>query len=454
MNFTPLPEQQLFTDHANRCGSAALFFVGMGIGKTAASLYTICEWLRDCRISAALIVAPLTVANVTWPDEVQCWDQFRWLKTADLRTDAGWKTYDRRGAHIYFINWEQLPNLAKRLKGKELHHDLVVYDELTKAKNPNSKRVRKYRALPRPPYSWGLTGTPMVSGKHLDLFGQVRLVDGGERLGENYMRYREHYFTKADYMGYKWELKEGAGNSIEERIADITLTMRSEDWLDIPQPVVNDIEVPISKEAQDQYREFEKHLILNLPAGPLTAANAAVLVTKLLQFTSGAVYNSNREVIPVHDEKLHALAKLYKDHRPLLVGTAFVHEQERIRRSFPDAEFFSDHQGKEAQQKLVERWNAGKVKMLVAHPASAGHGLNLQHGGCNIVWATLTYNNEHYMQFIKRLGRRGQLNQVTVHRLLVPDSADYIVAAALEDKHVSEQRLLSALTLLEKKYRK
>jgi hypothetical protein len=453
-SFTPDKAQLLVHKHL-LLHRLSLLFVGMGIGKTAACLYALRTLFHECQLSSVLVVAPNRVANITWPEEVRDWKEFRWMRVANLRTPEGKKAFlGHNQADIFLINYESLHVLTKLVKqrGGTIPYDLVIFDELTKAKNPNSKRINRFRRLvPQTEYRWGLTGTPMPNSE-LDLFAQVRLIDDGKRLGSVYMQYKERFFEKEDWHGYKWRIKEGASNTIEGRISDITLTLRSADWVDIPEPVVVDVPVAFDADLTKAYLTFEKELVMELRNGGLiTATNAAALVSKLLQFTSGASYDAERKVHRIHNLKLKALKQLQKDHKgkPLLVAVNFQHEQARIRRHFPEAEFFADATTESQQRELKRRWNAGEIQMLVAHPKSVGHGLNLQYGGHIIVWFTLTYSREDYEQMICRLARRGQKEIVLIYRLIVPKSIDEVVAGVVESKAANEAKLLNALTMLE-----
>lgn len=457
MLFTPAEPQQLLIDHLLTPGPSKLGFVGVGIGKTAASLYALNELLRRGESIGALVLAPMRVANLTWPMEVEHWNQFRWMKVANLRTQAGKRAFLLGTAQIYVCNFEGIPNLLRLVKtrldqGKGLPYDTLICDELTKVKGPTSKRPQAYRAFVKHHMhkrKWGLTGTPAPNSL-LDLFAQVRFIDDGERLGRSFTLFKEAYFKQAGYGGYKWTELPGSKEKIEERISDITLTLRSKDWLDIPETVVEDIDVHLSKELQADYKHFEKELITEIQGAQITAANAAALVSKLLQYTSGAIYDTEKKWHKVHDLKIDALRKITKQTKgPVLVACGFRHEQERLRHAFPQARFFEDAKGAQQQMTLLNDWNAGKVPILVAHPKSVGHGLNLQKGGNVIVWFTLTYSREDYEQMIARLARRGQDDITYVYRLMCPGTVDEAVATAIEEKRVTEDRLLTALQLLE-----
>lgn len=452
MKFTPDKAQQLMKKHLDTHGDA-LLFVGMGVGKTAGSLHALSELILDGGSIGALVVAPRLVSVLTWPEEVKAFDEFKWMKVASLRTESGKAAFLDGKAHIYTINYESLhvvANLVKARRGS-LPYDTIIWDELTCAKNPSSKRINRYRAsVPRPQRSWGLTGTPMPNSE-MDLFAQVRLVDGGKRLGTHVTAFRDRWFQKEDWQGYKYSARPGAKGQIESAIADITLTLRTEDWVDIPDPHYDDVVVPLGDDLGSQYDKLKKDLFLELKnGGEITAVNAAALVTKLLQFTSGVSYDEERVTHEIHDLKMRALRKLVKEvNSPILVMVQFQHEQTRLRKAFPEARFFADATSHSSQTALKEAWNAGKVPILVGHPKSIGHGLNLQHGGHHIVWISLTFSREQYEQANCRLIRRGQKKNVVVHRLMCPDTVDDIVASALELKASNETRVLATLKALE-----
>jgi len=461
MKFTPAEPQVMIRHHLMN-NKDALLFVGMGIGKSAACLDTLSELFITGDAFAALIVAPLRVANLTWPMEVRDWDEFNWMRVANLRTEQGQRAFLNRRAHIYTINYEglnTLVSLIERRGRKPLPYDVVIFDELTRAKNPGSKRINHYRRkVPRVERQWGLTGTPMPNSWQ-DLFAQVRLVDGGERFGNNFLEFKRTYFfapeqnTFAPERGSRepWRPKANTLATLEEKIADITVTLKSSDWLNIPDTHFEDVDITFCPELKKQYHKLESELVIQLNKEKvLNVASAAALVTKLLQFTSGHIYDEERGVHHVHHLKFDALKKIAKDEdQPLFVASIFKHEQDRIRHLFPQAKFFADAKTAKAQEQMLNEWNTGKIPMLVAHPASVGHGLNFQHGGSIIVWMTLTYSREYYEQMIARLARRGQKSVTKVYRLIAPGTVDDAVAEALANKAENEQRLISALQMLE-----
>lgn len=453
MQFTPDKPQQIFIEHMRQHPNV-LGFIGMGIGKTAAVLQRLTELFLAGEAVAALVIAPLRVAALTWPAECQDWEQFRWLRLANLRTEAGQRAFLNGKAHLYLINWDAinlLVNLVERRKGK-LPYDVVIYDELTKARAPGGKRVRALRTkVPRVERSIGLTGTPAPNSDR-DLFGQVRLVDGGERLGKVYETFLKENFYSESYSGYpKWEPKAGASARIHARIADITCTLKTSDWLSLPDTIIEDIEVNFTPELQKRYRTLEKELVIELRKDKvMNITSSAALITKLLQFTSGHMYDDERDVHPIHNLKFDALKKLVDaSEQPVLCACIFRHEQDRIRRQFPQARFFADAKNETQQRQLLADWNAKRVPLLVAHPASCGHGLNMQHGSSVMVWLSLTYSRELYEQMIARLARRGQENIIRVYRIVVPGTVDDAVSSALETKAENEGRLIAALQMLE-----
>ncbi len=296
-----------------------------------------------------------------------------------------------------------------------------------------------------------MTGTFMPNS-WLDIFAQVRLVDNGERLGTNFTAFKKEHFFGNEYSPFApWKPKQGTTALLEQKISDITVTLKSSDWLDIPDTVMEDIEISFPKDIQDRYHTLEKELVIELRKDKvLNVANAATLVTKLLQFTSGVMYDDEKATHPIHNLKFDALHKLVeKEKSPLFVAYMFKHEETRLRAQFPQARFFNDAKTPETQTKLLQDWNAGKIRMLCSHPASVGHGLNLQHGGSTLVWISLTYSREYFEQMICRFARRGQENIVKVYRIMVPGTVDDAVAEALALKAQNEARLISALQMLE-----
>lgn len=407
----------------------AAIFAGMGLGKSAATLLALNRLFADGAIRAALIVAPLRVARLTWPNEMAKWDQFHWMKLELLR---GQKPSGK--AHVYITNYEQLQNL------KDLDFcDVVVFDELTKAKNPKSKRIAHLVKLLKHHRRIGLTGTPRPNSL-LELFAQIRLLDDGRSLGRSFDQFKRAYFYPTDYMEYNWVPRDGSEQTIYRKIAPLTLTLRSEDHLKIPDTVQEDVEVALPDEARSAYEELEKDLLLRYKEGDVVAVNAAVLVNKLLQITGGTAYTDTREVVEVHDAKIAALAKILKATKEnVIVACNFIHERNRICREL-DATDASTYKGD-----IETDWNAGKIRVLVADPRSLGHGLNLQKGGRTIVWYSPTWSRELYDQFNARVARKGQTEPPLVYRLISPDTIDDAVVEALRTRGEDQAAMLSVL---------
>jgi SNF2 family DNA or RNA helicase len=449
MRYEPSEPQRLAGEHLLRHDRAALF-MGCGLGKTAVVLHSLLHLIDDGACKGALIVAPLRVCNLTWPAELHKWDGVRDLRMVNLRTRAGQDAFERGAANLYLVNYDQLQQLAQRLKGRRsVPFDTVVWDELSRAKNHKSKRVNAMRVYLRRwcVRHWGMTGTPAPNGL-LDLFAQVRLLDDGERLGREFTLFRDTYFRAEDWGGYNWQPLPTARRDIYARLADFALTLRSSDWLGIPDTVQEDVELTLPAPAVAQYRELEKELVLLLEdGGEVVAQSAAVLVNKLLQLTGGACYDAEKHWHRVHDGKLDALDKLLHriGKRPVLLAYQFRHELARLRARFPQLVSFSDARTDAEQVSLVNRWNAGKIPLLAAHPRSMAHGLNMQDGGETVVWYSLPWSREDYDQMNARLARRGQDEVTTIYRLVTTNTMDEVVAEALRSKDDEQTALLEAL---------
>lgn len=452
MKYSPSIPQDLAHGHM-QSNSDSFLLMGCGLGKTAACITFVDGLLSKGDSKGALIVAPLRVQKLTWPAEILKWDHTSWMKVADLRTEEGQKHFRRGSAQIYTINWESLPLVAKLLASKssgKVPYDTVIFDESTKAKSNDSIRSNTYRTYcPRVDRQIAMTGTPAPNSL-MDLWGQMMMVDNGARLGPSFNAFRDRFFEPTDWKKYKWVPQENAEERIYKRISDVTLTLSSSDWLDLPDVVFNDLDVPLTKTLTSQYLEFKRVLVTKVRERTIDAPNAAALITKLLQFTSGALYDGEKVAQELHSLKMDALEKCVKSiGAPVLVMYGYQHEVERIRQRFPHAEFIADAKTDSQLFSVLDRWNRGKIKMLVGHPRSMAHGLNMQDGGSHIVWLTLTYSQEDYNQAISRLFRRGQKAVVNVHRLMCPGTVDWAVAEALVAKENTQGRLLEALKILE-----
>jgi SNF2 family DNA or RNA helicase len=395
-------------------------FASMGLSKTAATLAAMQDLMADGACRRALVVAPLRVARLTWPNEIRKWDQFQGLERS-----------------IQFINYESLHKV-----GDVSRFDLVVFDELTKAKNPSSKRINALRPLLLPSIRrWGLTGTPRPNSL-LELFAQVRLLDDGKRLGRSYSMFQQAWFT-SDYMGYNWTPREGAEEAIYEKIRDLTITLRAKDYSDVADTVVEDIEVALPDSAWGIYGELERELLAYVERREVVAVNAAVLVNKLLQVCGGAIYDAERSVLPIHDAKTKALQaclkKLGKERA--IIFCNFIHERERICAAVPGAVDASKFDGD-----IEDAWNSGRIRWLVADPRSMGHGLNLQVGGRNVVWFSPTHSRELYDQANARVARSGQSGVPQVFRLICTGTIDDAVVETLRERGDAQSEMLSILS--------
>jgi SNF2 family DNA or RNA helicase len=431
MIYTPQVQQTLMTEFLLTHDRAALF-CGMGLGKSAAVLAALREEFVDGGCKGALIVAPLRVAILSWPNELQKWDEFRCLKYEVLRGQQ-----PSGKSMIYLTNYEQLPKLT------DLSFcDTIIYDEITRAKNPASERINEHRKHIKGHRRWGLTGTPRPNNL-LELFAQVRLLDDGQRLGRSFHQFRNTWCHATDYMEYNWAPNPGAEEAIYKRIRDLALTLRTSDYSDQPDLVVEDIEVKLPDAARGLYHTLEKELLISLgPKGDVVALNAAVLVNKLLQVTGGTVYNETRGAVEVHDAKIRALQRLLAGMpgENVIVFTNFIHERERVCKAIGGtnaADFVGD---------IETAWNSGKIKYLVADPRSLGHGLNLQAGGKTIVWFSPNWSRESYDQANARVWRKGQKDVSTVYRLLCPQTMDDVVVETLRTKEEGQSAMLALLT--------
>jgi superfamily II DNA or RNA helicase len=407
--------------------------VGLGLGKTASTLSALNELFADGAINSALVVAPLRVARMTWPNEVAKWDDFAWMKTEHIR---GTKPSGK--SHLYFINYERLDEL-KTLKP----FDVLIFDEVTRAKNHASKRIARLMPKIEPGHiRWGLTGTPRPNSL-MELFGQLRLIDSGERLGRSFARFRSRWFYPVDYMEYDWQPRPGAPDEIYRTIADITFTLRTSDHLKLPDIYMEDLHTPIRDAALATYKRLEKDMLAMINNREITAVNAAVLVNKLLQVCGGAVYNAEGGYEVVHDRKIAMLKKVVQDFRdePVLVAANYVHEVERIVKEIPGAVAAST-----LGDDLETRWNNREIPVLVAHPASLGHGLNLQGGGRVVVWYSLTWSRELYDQFNGRVIRKGQTKAPEIYRIVVPGTIDDVVIETLKQRG-DEQSIMTQIML-------
>lgn len=451
MKFVPYPYQEAAIRWLLDRPASGLF-LGMGMGKTVVTLTAINELLFD-RLEAArvLVIAPLRVARDTWAREAAKWDHLQRLRVSVVLGDARERLAAlERPAEVYVINRENVPWLCETLF--DWPFDMVVIDELSSFKSVQAKRfkaLRKVRGRIR--RIVGLTGTPAPNGL-IDLWPQIYLLDQGERLGKTVGVYRTRYFTPDRANGhivYSYRLLPGADEAIQARIADICMSLRKEDYLNLPGQLYETVEITPPPALLKQYRHFEHDRIMEAMDGDgeIVALNAAALTGKLLQFANGAIYDDNSNPHLIHNLKLDALEDLIEaaNGEPVLVFYAFKHDRDRIMRRVPCREL--------ATSEDIDAWNRKEIPVALAHPASVGHGLNLQEGGHIIIWFGLTWSLELYQQANERLNRPGQTHVCRIYHLVLKGTHDERVLAALERKDTSQRALIDALrgTLEERK---
>lgn len=435
-------------------------FLDMGLGKTVTTLTAIKDLLDNCIISNCLVIAPKKVTQVTWSDEIKAWAHLKDLTISviDGTVKQRREAYEKK-ADIYAISRDNIVWLVMEYGGIKLPYDMVVIDELSSFKNYASKRFKALRKVRKfIPRVVGLTGTPSPNGL-IDLFAQMYLIDQGERLGKSITAYRDRFFRPDKRNGdivYSYALKspqEETEKQISDLISDITISMTAEDYLKMPDrmPIYDYVELP--PKAMEAYTTFEREQIIELINSdtPLTAASAAALGNKLQQMAGGRVYDEDKKVIDVHDEKIEKLKEIVEasNGEPVLVAYAFKHEQVRIMEALKE---FKPRKLETAQD--IADWNEGKAPLMVAHPASVGHGINIQKGGHILVWFGLTWSLELYQQFNARLYRQGQMKPVMVHHIVAKNTIDEKIIKALEGKKQTQDGLMQSIKELMEFYSK
>lgn len=424
--------------------SCALW-VDMGLGKTVTVLTAVSDLLASCEAQRILIIAPLRVALTTWPQEISLWEHTRHLTHCVIKGSPKkrMELLKNDTSDIHIINRELVPWLVENAqkRGKGWPYDVIVIDEASSFKSSKTKRFKALRkTLPAVERLVELTGTPASNGL-LDVWPQVFLLDRGERLGRTFTGFRDKYFL-GDYHGYNWTIRKGADEKIYNKLSDICLTLTAEDYIKLPKRIDTTISIDMPQSARNNYVELEKEFLLEVGDDTVEVLHAAALSNKLLQFANGAIYiDDEKNWTEVHDAKLDAMSEIVAETagQPLLVAYNYKTDLARLLKRFPQAVAL----GKDPAQ--IESWNRGEIPMLLAHPASAGHGLNLQKGGNTIVWFGLNWSLELYQQFNARLHRQGQQKPVVIHHLVVENTVDETVVAALASKDVTQRALLHAL---------
>lgn len=453
------PYQERAIEHIVDNEYCALF-LDCGLGKTVTTLTAIKELLDNCIISNALVIAPKKVTQVTWSDEIKNWKHLQGLTISVIDGTAKQRREAMAAkADIYAVSRDNIVWLVLECGGVKLPYDMVVIDELSSFKNHASKRFRAMRKVRKfIPRVVGLTGTPAPNGL-IDLFAQMYLIDEGQRLGKTVTAYRDRFFRPGKHNGdivYTYELKAPQNETeqqISDLISDITISMTAEDYLKMPDKIMLYDYVDLDPKVLAMYRDFEKEQILELINSdePISAASAAALSNKLQQFANGAIYDAEQNIKDLHDEKLDKLEELVEaaNGEPVLIAYSYKHDLERIMQKLK-----AYKPVKLEKPEHIADWNAGKIPVLVTHPASAGHGLNLQKGGHNIVWFGNTWSLELYQQFNARLYRQGQGKPVTIHHIVTRGTIDEKIIKSLDGKRETQDGLMESIKELMEFYSK
>lgn len=444
------PYQERALEHIMNNEYCALF-LDCGLGKTVTTLTAIKELLDNCIISNALVIAPKKVTQVTWSDEIKNWKHLQGLTISVIDGTAKQRREAMAAkADIYAVSRDNIVWLVLECGGVKLPYDMVVIDELSSFKNHASKRFRAMRKVRKfIPRVVGLTGTPAPNGL-IDLFAQMYLIDEGQRLGKTVTAYRDRFFRPGKRNGdivYTYELKapqDETEQQISDLISDITISMTADDYLKMPDKIMLYDYVDLAPKVLAMYQDFEKEQILELINSdePISAASAAALSNKLQQFANGAIYDAERNVKDLHNEKLDKLEELVEaaNGEPVLIAYSYKHDLERIMQKLK-----AYKPVKLEKPEHIADWNAGRIPVLVTHPASAGHGLNLQKGGHIIVWFGNTWSLELYQQFNARLYRQRQGKPVTIHHIVTRGTIDEKIIKALEGKKQTQDGLMQSI---------
>ena len=426
-------------------------FLDCGMGKTVSTLTAIQELREIGFIDKVLIIAPKKVAQVTWKDEINNWEHLKGLRISVIDgTAAQRRAAMMADADIYTVSRDNVVWLVVEHGGVKLPYDMVVIDELSSFKNYASKRFKALRRVRKfIPRVVGLTGTPAPNGL-IDLWAQMFLIDEGKRLGKTVTGYRDRFFTAGRRNGdivYQWDLKSPAEETeqkISDLIKDICISMSAEDYLKMPDKLMYYDRVKLSDKDFKAYKTFEREQVLEfIESGEtITAASAAALSNKLQQFANGAMYDADRKVLQLHDEKIEKLKELVEaaNGQPVLIAYSFKHDLDKIMDALKEYKPV-----KLEKPEQIADWNAGKINVLVTHPASAGHGLNLQKGGHIMIWYGLTWALELYQQFNARLYRQGQKKPVSIHHIIATDTVDEKIIKSLDGKDTTQRSLMDAI---------
>lgn len=443
MKYVPHDYQTYATEFIEEHPVAAVL-LDMGLGKSVITLTAINDLCLDTfEVQKILVIAPLRVARDTWKAELEKWEHLRCIKySVAVGTEAERKAALQKPANLYIINRENVGWLIEQ-SGLPFDYDMVVIDELSSFKSHQAKRFRSLmKVRPTVKRMVGLTGTPSSNGL-MDLWAEFRLLDMGKRLGRFITHYRDEFFRPDKRNGqviFSYKPKDGAEEEIYRRISDITISMKSTDFLQMPECVINEVEVSLSDKEMKMYNGLKKDLVLAIANKEIDAVNAGALSNKLSQMANGAVYDEDKNYIEIHDRKLDALEDLIEQSngKPVLVAYWFKHDLERIKKRFTVREIKTS--------KDIADWNNGSIPVAVIHPASAGHGLNIQEGGSTLIWFGLTWSLELYLQTNARLWRQGQKSKtVVIHHIITKGTTDERIMKALRTKETTQDALMDAV---------
>ena len=425
-----------------------------GLGKTSITLQTFKILKAAGAVRKALIVAPLRPAYAVWPEEIKKWDNFADIKISVLHgPNKDRLLLDKSDIHV--INFEGLQWLAKSMVGKSFPYDLLVVDEISYLRNTRTERFKCLSPfLDKFKRRFGLTGSPAPNSL-MDIFGPQLVIDRGATFGRFITHFRTNYFYQTGYGGYTWALKSDSAEKIYNLLADKVLRMKAEDYLDMPELLLNRVYVDLPEAAKKIYKELEDQLLIEFDNDQVTATNAAVAVGKCQQIANGAIYldDTDYEYKIIHTAKIDALDELIEglNGKPCIVGYHFNHDLKRLQKYLPSAPYIGSGVTPKEMQRVIDKWNAGDIPVLFAHPQSAGHGLNLQGAGHAVIWFSNTWSLEVYDQFIRRLWRQGQRNNIVVHQIIARDTIDEAIVSAINNKDKTQQALMNAVRDYSKK---
>lgn len=450
MKYIPQSYQTPATNFVVKTPRCAIH-IDMGLGKTVAVLTAIKQLYETYAIRGVIVFAPIRVATLTWPDEIAKWDHLKGLDFCVLRGTKTERLKMLAERHfIYLTNYELMDwvNDYMRDNRDNLPWDTCVLDESSKMKSASSQRFKTIRnALVSPLFDRviEMTGTPMPE-KYEDLWSQFYLLDAGERLSPYVTHFRAKYFIQSQFSLYDRKLRPGADREIQKKIADITMALRAKDWLNLPDVIENNVLINLPERAQAIYDKMEKEMVVAINEKEIMAGSAAIVSEKCRQIASGGLYHEDGTTEMIHTAKMDELAEIVEDtDEPILAAFWYRHEAVEIKRRFKNAPILGPGMKDADASRIVKEWNAKKHKLLFMHPASVGHGINLQHGGRILVWITIPWSNEMYAQTVARLQRMGQTKPVLVHRLIAKGTVDELVVKAVKTKEASQAALLKAL---------